>query len=219
MTRRPHTWRAAPLLLLALPSCAVVANDRHDALTVAERHPVTIDQQTETLLVPVDAQAQGLPRAQLAAIDGFVSTYRTRGYGPITVTAPSGARDARAAGQTAADVRTALFASGVPYEEMRGATVRSGTADAVIVSFATYAASAPACGVYSGVLSARLGNRPHPNFGCASQANLAAMVADPRDLHQGSRATDDSDGVGVTAIHSSNATPPVIITYEAEGAQ
>ena len=200
MLRRDLPRAALLPVLLALPACAVVANDRFDALTVAERHPVTIDQQTETLLVPIDASAQGLPRAQLAAIDGFVSAYRTRGYGPITVTAPSGSADARASGQAAADVRAALFAAGIPYEEMRGATVRSASADAVIVSFAAYAASSPACGNYRGVMAARFANRPHPNFGCANQANLAAMVADPRDLHQGSAPTDDADPERVSAV-------------------
>ena len=201
--------RLLPLLAL-LPACQVVANGPNDAMSVAERHPVTVDQQTQTLLVPVDGTAQGLPRAQLAAIDAFVSAYRTRGYGPITVTAPGG----RDAGQAAADVRAALFASGVPYEEMRGASVRGGGGDAVVVSFSAYAASAPACGNHAGILTARLANRAHPNFGCASQANLAAMIADPRDLHQGSAASDDADGSTATAIETQQGTPTATVTYD-----
>ena len=204
--------RLLPLAGLLLPACSVVANGPHDALTVAERHPVTVDQQTQTLLVPVDGTAQGLPRAQLAAIDGFVTAYRTRGYGPITVTAPGG----REAGQAAADVRAALFAAGIPYEEMRGASLRGGGGDAVVVSFSAYAASAPDCGVYEGVMAARFATKPHPNFGCANQANLAAMIADPRDLHQGSRPTDDADEMAVTAINTRRDTPDPIVTYEAE---
>lgn len=181
------------MLVLALSACASVTNGAHDAYTVAERHPVTVDQQTTTLLVPIDATRSGLARAELGAIEEFVTAYRTRGYGPITVSAPSGAQAARAAGQTAADVRRALFAAGVPYEAMRGASLRGGDEGAVVVSFSAYAASAPECGVYRGELVSRLKNRPHPSFGCATQANLAAMIADPRDLHQASPADDAGD--------------------------
>ena len=185
--------KATLLAAALLCACSTVTNGAHDGYTVAERHPIGVDQQTETLLVAVEPGANGLNRGQLASLDAFVSLYRTRGYGPLTVTTPQGGGEARAAGQTAADVRRALFAAGIPYEDMRGASVRSAQTDAVVVSFATYVASAPACGTSRGELVSRLKNRPHPNFGCANQANLAAMVADPRDLHEPTPADDRGD--------------------------
>ena len=45
-----------------------------------------------------------------------------------------------------------------------------------------YVAEAPPCGNWSSNLSHTAGNVLPPNFGCATQHNFAAMVADPRDL-------------------------------------
>ena len=65
----------------------------------------------------------------------------------------------------------------------RGASfVAGGRPDAVIVSFTRYVATGPECGDFSGEFTSRLRNQAPPNFGCADRHNLAAMVADPRDL-------------------------------------
>lgn len=178
-----------PLFLLGtaallLSGCGtIIANGPNQASTTAERHPITVDQQTVTLSVAVDPTSQGLHRDQLKKIDSFVTSYRTRGHGPITVTTPSGTSADIEAAQTAADIRTALNLYGIDFRDMQGATYLSGgRPEAVIISFSRYVASGPECGNFKGELSARLKNAPSPNFGCATQRNLAAMVADPRDL-------------------------------------
>jgi pilus assembly protein CpaD len=185
--------KASLLTILLLSACGSVTNGPRDALTVAQRHPITVDKQTVTLSVSAEGNPNGLSRASLAEIDAFVNAYRTRGHGPITVTAPSGnGRDVYGQ-QTAADVRAALFASGIPYEAMQGATISAGRgADEVILSFASYVATGPSCGRYPGELANQRANRMSTNFGCATQANLAAMIADPRDLT--SPATHDGMG-------------------------
>jgi pilus assembly protein CpaD len=46
-----------------------------------------------------------------------------------------------------------------------------------------YVADAPDCGDdWSQNLAANYQNTPYPDFGCASQRNLAVMVANPADL-------------------------------------
>lgn len=158
-------------------------NDRTDAQTLAERHPISIDQQTVVLRVPVDPTLRGLPRTVLSDLDRFLTDYRTRGHGPVTVTAPTGTGRDIDGQQTAAEIRQALYALGLDYSEMLGSSVRSddrpGT---VLVSFSQYVASGPVCGVFDGGLVNNFTNRPPRNFGCADQHNLAAMVSDPKDL-------------------------------------
>ncbi|WP_031554285.1 CpaD family pilus assembly protein [Parvularcula oceani] len=209
------------LLLLALAgttlsACASLMNTPEEAYSVEQRHPITVDQQVMTLVVPVDPQANGLSRTALAQIDRFVDAYRAKGYGPMTVTAPSGGAGDRDGQQTAADVRAALDAFGVSFEEMRGATVRRGGGDEVILSFSRYVASGPECGAYGGNLPARLAGRSSTNFGCATQANLAAMIADPRDLHQGHAPDGMGDDALSSAIEGRRAYRTPVVIYEAE---
>lgn len=172
------------LTAITLSGCSTpLFNGANQGQSVAERHPISIDQQTVSLEVTIDPTSQGLNRGQLAEIDAFVTAYRTRGHGPITVTAPSGTRSDLDAAETAANVRMALNSFGIDYRDLQGATYRaSGRPEIVVASFTRYVASAPDCGVYKGEFVNRLRNMPHPNFGCADQSNLAAMIADPRDL-------------------------------------
>ena len=169
---------------IALMGCGTpLYNGATQATSVADRHPITVDQQTVSLAVQIDPTSQGLNRGQLADIDAFVTAYRIRGHGPITVTAPTGTRSDLDGAETAANVRAALNSFGIDYRDLQGSSYRAGgTPEAVIVSFVQYVATAPTCGDFSGELASRLRNLPPPNYGCADRHNLAAMVADPRDL-------------------------------------
>ena len=169
--------------LVVLPGCQTLFNGENQATTVAERHPITVDQQTYTVAIPVDPTARGLSRQDVAKLDQLLTAYRIRGEGPVTVTAPSGTNADLEAQQTAAEVRSSLNMLGLDYAQMRGSTYRvSGQPEAILVTFAQYVASGPVCGVFTGEARNNLLNRPAPNFGCADQKNFAAMVANPRDL-------------------------------------
>jgi pilus assembly protein CpaD len=50
------------------------------------------------------------------------------------------------------------------------------------VIFVRYHADPAPCGDFSESLAIIWSNKPSPNFGCATQHNLAVMVADPHDL-------------------------------------
>lgn len=191
----------AALALMALPlaGCGSIFSSEEGTLTVAERHPITVDQQTVSIVIPVDPTLTGLSRGNLAELDAFLTAYRTRGHGPVTVTVPSGSDTDIDAQQTAANIRSALNSFGLRYEDMLGATYRTTERKGdVLVSFTRYVASGPECGVFTGEISSRLRNMPAPNFGCATQANFAAMVADPRDMTS-SQAIAPSDGTRAAA--------------------
>ncbi|WOI53564.1 CpaD family pilus assembly protein [Parvularcula sp. LCG005] len=180
-----RTFILASVVTLAASGCSHVMNGQNEALSVAERHPITVDQQTVTVAIPVDSTRNGLSRQALADLDNFMTAYRTRGHGPVTVTAPSGTSRNIDAQQVASDVRQALNSFGLDYGAMQGATYRTGdTPSAVLVSFTQYVATGPVCGAFDGGVTTRFRNLAPTNFGCADQHNLAAMVADPRDLTQ-----------------------------------
>jgi pilus assembly protein CpaD len=72
---------------------------------------------------------------------------------------------------------------GVPRNRiMTGGDDPLSTADEVKVTYIRYQAQTQACGDWSVNLADTAENKPSPNLGCATQHNLAAMIADPRDL-------------------------------------
>ena len=174
------------LAALATASCSHIGNKPDQARLAAERHPISVDQQTVTMTIPVDATLSEMSHVDKSRLRAFLSTYTARGHGPVTVTAPSGSGARDIVGQElASDIRKELYALGLDWAQIAGATYRvsSATNDMdVVVSFSNYVASPSACGDWKGEVSNRFFNRPSNNFGCASQNNLAAMIADPRDL-------------------------------------
>ncbi len=57
-----------------------------------------------------------------------------------------------------------------------------------------YLVTPPACPDWSRRTGVDFANRPHTNFGCATQTNLGLMIANPRDLVRG-RTLGPADGV------------------------
>lgn len=53
-------------------------------------------------------------------------------------------------------------------------------------------ASVPGCPDWSATSDATLGNGISPNYGCANNGNLAAMVANPEDLIKGQKGSPDT---------------------------
>lgn len=196
--------------VLPLAGCSTFMNNEMQTTRAAERHPITVDQQTVSLRIAVDPTLHGLSRENMARLDQFMTAYRTKGHGPITVTAPSSGSTIDVEGQqTAANVRAALNQFGLQYEDMLGATYRTTSRERdVIVSFTRYVASGPVCGVFTGEQMARQRNMAAPNFGCTSQANLAAMIADPRDLTE-AQTMAPTNGAAVAAAVRSTQTGTV----------
>ena len=85
-------------------------------------------------------------------------------------------------------------ASGISRDKILVSTHDAANGDIrVDVSYIAYTGQAPtACGDWSEDLAFTMENQTSKNFGCAVQHNIAAMVADPRDL-LGPRPMDGRD--------------------------
>lgn len=176
-------WRlttAAAAAALA-GGCAGAWNGADEAISIAEEHPITVDSQTVTLTLDVDDG--GLSAMDQARVRAFADAYLTGGHGPLSVTSPAGAGSTKA-GDAAADARKALNDAGVPWEDMNGTSyiATEGGSRQVVLSYTRYVATASDCGIWQGETARGYANLRSANFGCATQNNLAAMVADPRDL-------------------------------------
>jgi pilus assembly protein CpaD len=167
----------AALAALALAACAAPENGPEDNLPLAERFPIAVEPHMEALRLAYDGQRGNLDEASRAELARFARDYLENGSGAIAI-APS-RRYPAATGY----VTDRLVEIGVPRNRiMIAAAPSSNAGDDVNVSYIRYQAHAEACGDWSVNLGSTSANKVSPNLGCATQHNLAAMVADPRDL-------------------------------------
>jgi pilus assembly protein CpaD len=161
---------------------SVPPGDYHD------RYPIVLAQAPTALDVyPVGG---ALDAQSIANIGSFAQRYREHGEGRVAILAPAAERrrDARAIEQ----IRRALAASGLRgYVEIGSYPAADATrASPVRLVFQGVKAVVPTkCGEWADDLASggsieSWKNTSYANFGCATQATLAAQVADPRDLVQ-----------------------------------
>ena len=148
-------------------------------------HPITVEPSYQSL--KVSYSAAGLDSADKEKLDSFVTDYRMHGNGKISIAVPGGAGMQQAV--------TALADRINELGVSRDRILVAATGGAQIeINYISYQARTVACGDWSEDLFETAENRTAANLGCANQHNVAAMVADPRDL-LGPRAMDGGDAV------------------------
>jgi pilus assembly protein CpaD len=163
------------LMTVLVAACAYPVNGPDDQPSYEKRFPIMVEPRVQTLHVGVDSG--GLDPASVNDLQRFTRDYLRNGSGLIRVSAP------RRIPQAANTVADQLADFGVPRNRIvTGLDDVANPADEVRVSYVGYVASTEPCGDWSSNITFTSANAPTPNFGCATQHNLAAMVADPRDL-------------------------------------
>jgi pilus assembly protein CpaD len=164
-----------------LPDYMAVALNDADA-----RHPIGFEDRREVLHIDVPPRARGLSHNQSADMHRFVSRYKAEGVGRLTVSVSRQADGQARASQTLAELGRILRDAEIAPSRI----VRTRHSDAhrsrsmVRLSYAAPQAIAPECGHWHRDV-ARDPERVHyPEFGCATQRNLAGMVANARDLQR-----------------------------------
>ena len=189
-------YKLSALLILAAPIAACGPDSgltpyNNPSLNSANQ-PVV---QRSDYVMDVSAAAGGLAAGEAARLHGWFQSLGL-GYGDrIFVDEPAYA-DAGARAQIAGvAARYGLrLSDGAPA--MSG-MVQPGSAR-VIVSRTT--ASVPGCPNWEeGEINSRTAKSP-PNYGCATNSNLAAMIADPNDLVLGQQASGEDAQSAVKAI-------------------
>lgn len=160
-------------------------------IDVRERHPIVLRDAPRSLDVFVGRSGGGLDERQTEDVVDFAREYRRSGKGGLVAQVPTGTRREVAAHDTLNGIRSALARGGVPGNALSVRTypvADPGLASPIRLTFASLQAGLPhQCGQWpadTGVSSFKDGmtNEPYWNFGCSSQATLAAQVADPIDL-------------------------------------
>lgn len=182
--------RLSPLLLsigaaTALGACQSLPEASPIVATQADRHPIMVEQTGARLEIDVGAGDSTLTDKARSDIASFASGYLRYGHGAMILSTPSGAPNSDAASVVAQQTRSALVESGVTYGAVAGSSYEASGAEAapLILSFTRFEAEAPECApLWQQDLAHQSNNQPWESFGCAMQANLAAMVEDPHDL-------------------------------------
>jgi pilus assembly protein CpaD len=175
-----YLFRAAALAsILVAGSCSVSNGDVAISEDGAHNHPITVEPSYRELKVYFAGGADGMSAEDAAKFDAFLADYRLHGNGSLGISVPGGA-PSRAAitffGERAA-------ATGISRDRILVSTHDVANNDLrVNVSYIAYTARTQACGDWSENEAFTLDNQTPRNFGCSVQQNIAAMVADPRDL-------------------------------------
>ncbi len=150
------------------------------------RHPIIVGEAEKTIDIPIAAGDQGLTRGQREVIAGFASEYQRTSKGIIRIVTPQGALNSGAAAAAASDIRGLLVQMGVPKNRILQAGFAAdgyGSSAPIRLSYVAITAQTSACGEWPADLTLNTTeNQNYYNFGCASQRNLAAQIANPNDL-------------------------------------
>ena len=181
---------AAAVASLALVACeeqrrlpdyvAVSLND------TTMRHPIGFDERRVVLNVDLPPRASSLSHNQVADMQRFVARYKAEGVGRLAVSVASQAQAGVGTTHALDDLGRILKDAGVTPTQVaksRHSDAHRGRA-LVRLSYARPTAMAPECGHWHRDIGRERERLHYPEFGCATQRNLAGMVANARDLQR-----------------------------------
>ena len=145
----------------------------------AVNHPISVEPAYQSIRLYYSPADAGISPADQARFDNFVADYQEHGNGSIAVSAPAGINSQAMIGFFAQRIND----MGVPKNHILVASHDAPDGDMrVEINYVSYQARTEKCGDWSENLAYSADNLTPKNFGCAVQHNIAAQVADPRDL-------------------------------------
>lgn len=180
MTRTP-LFVVGAVLALSLSGCmgAPAEGLGPTPLTPTSRFALQVEPGLDRVALAV--HETGISANQAEALRDMVNRFAAEGAPVLTIEAPSG--NDPVSSETAWRIKGALEAEGVPPYQVRVVTYAAPDPRApVLVGFDTVRAVVPRCGQEWSNLARTGNNAGSANFGCAVNANLAAQIANPRDI-------------------------------------
>ena len=187
---RLATAAAALSVATALTSCAA----RPDRVTTSSvpddyrtRHPITLAEVQHSLDVPIGTGERRLNTPLRDLVRGFAQDYIALSASTVSIALPASSANAGAANAVKSEVRKVLINAGVKPNRIVMTTYDPAEASAsapIRLTFVAVTAITGDCGQWPTDLfgpSIR-DNTNWENFGCATQQNLAAQIANPADL-------------------------------------
>ena len=166
----------------ALAGCAADTNPQTLALTPSEHYGLTVTSHPEQIAMGL--HPGGLSLTQKAALGQFVSQWRDDGGGVVSLRAPFDGADPATARHMQDQASAYLVQLGVPRERVQVMGYASNRVPGapLLASYDRFEAQGPNCSAGWADLTATAHNSTFGHFGCAVTANIAAQIANPRDL-------------------------------------
>ena len=170
----------AMLAASALSGCAMsdlALDDAYQPYGGSDMHPLSVAK--GPVIMEVSSAQDTLQPSQISAVKAFVHQASQAGVTPITLSRPSGGgKSAR----VASEIASLMMQDGVPRSYIRVATYGGAASAPVRLSFVSSYGQSLKCGRWPEDTTETDNNMLTPNHGCAVQANIAAMVANPETL-------------------------------------
>lgn len=150
------------------------------------RHPIMLSEVEHTLDVPIASGDRKLTMNVQDSIAGFAADYLSTSTGTIQIMVPHGSPNSGAASGMRKQIRQVLTTRGVPANRIIETSYQAeanSNAAPVRLSYVAITATTNPCGEWPEDLQNNtFSNKNYHNFGCATQSNLAAQIANPMDL-------------------------------------
>jgi pilus assembly protein CpaD len=176
-TRPARLAALLPLLWLAACSGGAEVDDYYKPAMHYERFPIEVAK--GTLRLDVSTRRSSLGERQEDSVARFAQQATSSGAPHIQIQRP---RSASTADAVAGRVTEILVDNGIEPEAIIQSQYAGSAGAPVIVTFQRKIAVTPECGDWSEDIAVTGNNEPPPDFGCATQNNIAAVVANPEDF-------------------------------------
>jgi len=181
---------SAIMIALVVSGCASYQKDHFTVGSVPgdyrTKHPIVVSQSEVTSDILVNPSMRGMSFEIQNKVTEFVGRYNRSGSGQLRVIIPSGSHNERAARAVSGDIVNYMRSQGVASSKIsleRYHASNHGDAATLRLSYDTTAAKVHSeCGQWTEDLLANSENVNYQNYGCATQNNLAEIIANPEDL-------------------------------------
>ena len=184
----------------SLASCAARPDESLKTASIENdyraRHPITLAEVEHSLNIPIGTGDRNLSSGLKDTIRGFAQEYAEKSSGSVQLAIPAGTVNAGAARAMSGNIRSVLVGAGIKSNRIIMTTYAPESADVsapVRLSYIAVSAITDECGKWpEDLMNNSMMNKNWHNFGCATQNNMAAMIANPMDL-KAPRATTPID--------------------------
>jgi pilus assembly protein CpaD len=170
----------AAIMGVLLAGCQMDAmHDTYEPTSVSERYPIEV--RKATFKTGLRAPTGQLNTNQANAVADFAIEAKRTSSPKVQILYPGGSSASR---NLAHEIASTITNYGVPKNRISVKAIRGGTNEPIQLVLTRKVAVTKECGDWSEDLASTYANNSHPNFGCAQQHNIAAMVANPEDLER-----------------------------------
>jgi len=149
------------------------------------RHPIVVSESEVAEDIPISANMRKLSFRDINVVADIARRFRRSGGRSMQVMTPSQSANEVAARRISEQIVSTLLDRGITRSQIITTTYHAGAhsnSAPIRLSFLALAANVGECGKWEENMIADEENRQYHNFGCASQNNLAKMIANPADL-------------------------------------